>query len=296
MSDDDASVVDVSDSVSAPVTNKSSTVDKKAASNAMKATKTKPATSGGKSPAGHPPYSDMVVATIRSLSSPTGVSRQAIIKKIKEDYKLGDNSTRISNWINITLKKGLESGLLKKAAAEGRKGAGSYKLGDQAKSSVSLSKSRSSAKLVAAESLKIKKLKIKKVTKVTTPSKTLKSKTVSKAVKSKVAKKNETSKSGKSKTKPKKTADAAVKKQTASSKKPDTVAKKSTTTVKKSASVVKKPATTAKKPATDANKSVTSVKKPATTATKPAKSASAVKKTTSAVKKSGSAVKKSGRS
>merc|ERR1719153_212856 len=223
----------------------------------------------------HPPYSDMVVATIRSLSSPTGVSRQAIIKKMKEDYQLGDNRTHISNWVNITLKKGLESGLLKKAAAEGRKGAGSYKLGDR-KPSASLSKS--SAKSVTAGSPRnMKKPKIKKIT---TPASTFKTKTIAKNAKSKVAKKIETLKAGK--TKPKKTADAAVKTKTDGAKKPNTASKKPTTAAKKPSTAVKKP---------------TTAKKLTTAAKKPSKSAAAVKKTATPSKKAGSAVggKKSGK-
>merc|ERR1719153_194463 len=236
----------------------------------------------------HPPYSDMVVATIRSLASPTGVSRQAIIKKMKEDYQLGDNATHISNWVNITLKKGLESGLLKKAAAEGRKGAGSYKLGDR-KPSGSLSKS--SAKSVTGGSPRnIKKPKIKKIT---TPASTLKSKTIAKNAKSKVVKKIETSKAGK--TKPKKTADAAVKTKTDGAKKPTTASKKPTTAAKKPITAAKKPIT-AKKLTTAAKKLTTAAKKPATAAKKPSKSAAAVKKTASP-KKAGSAAggKKSGK-
>merc|ERR1719153_121927 len=223
----------------------------------------------------HPPYSDMVVATIRSLSSPTGVSRQAIIKKMKEDYQLGDNGTHISNWVNITLKKGLESGLLKKAAAEGRKGAGSYKLGDH-KPSGSLSKS--SAKSVTGGSPRnIKKPKIKKIT---TPASTLISKTIAKNAKSKVVKKIETSKAGK--TKPKKTADAAVKTKTDGAKKPTTASKKPTKAAKKPSTAVKK---------------LNTAKKLTTAAKKPSKSAAAVKKTATPSKKAGSAVggKKSGK-
>merc|ERR1719153_807676 len=231
----------------------------------------------------HPPYSDMVVATIRSLASPTGVSRQAIIKKMKEDYQLGDNATHISNWVNITLKKGLQSGLLKKAAAEGRKGAGSYKLGDRKPSGGSLSKS--SAKSVTGGSPRnIKKPKIKKIT---TPASRLKSKTIAKNAKSKVVKKIETSKAGK--TKPKKIADAAVKTKSDGAKKPTTASKKPSTAVKKPI--------TAKKLTTAAKKPATAAKKPATAAKKPTKSAAAVKKTASPKKKAGSAVggKKSGK-
>jgi len=229
-----AAMMEVSDKTSDPAT-RTTTAAKKAT---MK--KSGVAAAGSS----HPRYSDMVVATIKSFSSRTGVSRQAIIKKMKEDYDLGDNETKIANWVRITLKKGLESGLLKKAAVEGRKGAGSYKLGDQAKSSVwDKSKTKSSAKSISAGSpSKIKKPKTKKVT---TPAKNVKSKTVTKSSNSKVVKKTETSKAAK--TKPKKTAEAATKKQTAGAKKPATAAKKSAAATRKPAVTNKKTTTAAKK-------------------------------------------------
>ena len=98
-------VMEVSDDVSNPAI-KSTTAAKKATMKTSGVTKKSPVTATGSS---HPGYSCMVVATIRSLSSRTGVSRQAIIKKMKDDYDLGDNETKIANWVRITLKKGLES-------------------------------------------------------------------------------------------------------------------------------------------------------------------------------------------
>ena len=236
-----SAVMEVSDSASNPAT-KTTTAAKKATLKKSDVSKKSGVTATGSS---HPRYSDMVVATIRSLSSRTGVSRQAIIKKMKEDYDLGDNETKIANWVRITLKKGLESGLLKKAAVEGRKGAGSYKLGDQAKSSVwDKSKAKSSAKSISAGSpaSNVKKPKTKKVT---TPVKTGKSKTAAKSSNSKVVKKTETYKAGK--TKLKKTAEAATKKQTAAAKKPATAAKKSAAATKKPGVTNKKTTTAAKK-------------------------------------------------
>ena len=194
-----SAVMEDSDEVSNPVT-KSTTAAKKATLKKCGVTKKCPVTATGCS---HPPYSSMVVATIRCLSSRTGVSRQAIIKKMKEDYDLGDNDTKIGNWVRITLKKGLESGLLKKAAVEGRKGAGSYKLGDQAKSSVwDKSKTKSRAKSISAGSPS--NLKKPESEKVTTPAKASKSKTGAKTLNYMVVKKTESSMA--SKTKPKKSA------------------------------------------------------------------------------------------
>ena len=40
----------------------------------------------------HPKYSDMIKAAILALKERTGSSRQAIVKYIKENYKVGDNA------------------------------------------------------------------------------------------------------------------------------------------------------------------------------------------------------------
>merc|ERR1712034_135285 len=77
----------------------------------------------------HPKYSEMVAASIKAIAARGGCSRQAILKKIKEDFDVGDNDKRVAVNVNMTLKKGIESGRLKMAREKG-KGAGSYKLGE----------------------------------------------------------------------------------------------------------------------------------------------------------------------
>merc|ERR1719482_1350532 len=74
----------------------------------------------------------MVATTIEAIASRGGCSRQAILKKIKEDFDVGDNERRVAINVNMTLKKGVESGKLKMAREKG-KGAGSYKLGEKPK-------------------------------------------------------------------------------------------------------------------------------------------------------------------
>merc|ERR1712226_675349 len=64
----------------------------------------------------------------------------------KDDYELGDNDKKIANWVNVTLRRGLESGSLKRAAVEGRKGAGSFKLGDNPTAETSSKKVTETAK------------------------------------------------------------------------------------------------------------------------------------------------------
>merc|ERR1712096_74844 len=80
----------------------------------------------------HPKYADMVATTIGAIASRGGCSRQAILKKIKEDFDVGDSERRVAINVNMTLKKGVESGKLKMAREKG-KGAGSYKLGEKQK-------------------------------------------------------------------------------------------------------------------------------------------------------------------
>ena len=46
-----------------------------------------------KKPADHPTYKEMIIAAITSLKERNGSSRQAIVKYITANYKVGDNST-----------------------------------------------------------------------------------------------------------------------------------------------------------------------------------------------------------
>merc|ERR1719430_2782475 len=94
---------------------KSVTPGKKSAAKVVKTATPKTAVK-----AAHPKYSEMVVSAIRTLDAPrTGVSRQTVLKKVKEDFVLGDDEKKISYWVNVALKKGVDSGMLKMAATEG---------------------------------------------------------------------------------------------------------------------------------------------------------------------------------
>ena len=46
-----------------------------------------------KKPATHPKYSEMIAAALGALKERSGSSRQAILKYIQANYKLGDNVT-----------------------------------------------------------------------------------------------------------------------------------------------------------------------------------------------------------
>merc|ERR1712018_842145 len=49
------------------------------------------------------------------------------------NYKVGTDATKVGKLLNLALKKGVASGALKPAAAAGRKGAGSYRIGEKPK-------------------------------------------------------------------------------------------------------------------------------------------------------------------
>eukprot|EP00091_Calanus_sinicus_P010412 TRINITY_DN2422_c0_g1_i5.p1 TRINITY_DN2422_c0_g1~~TRINITY_DN2422_c0_g1_i5.p1 ORF type:complete len:270 (-),score=108.15 TRINITY_DN2422_c0_g1_i5:159-968(-) len=129
-----------------------SPAQKSAKSPATKSTKTvtKSKDPASKAGATHPTYSEMVSSTIQAIAARGGCSRQAILKKIKEDFDVGDNEKRVAVNVNMTLKKGIESGRLKMAREKG-KGAGSYKLGELPKAE------KKPVKRLAADKTKVKK-------------------------------------------------------------------------------------------------------------------------------------------
>ena len=76
-----------------------------------------------KKPADHPKYIEMIVAAITALKERSGSSRQAIVKYIKANYKVGDNS---DVHVKLALKRGVTSGVL--AQPKGTGASGSFKV------------------------------------------------------------------------------------------------------------------------------------------------------------------------
>ena len=76
-----------------------------------------------KKPADHPKYSEMIAAAIAALKDRTGSSRQAIIKYIKANYKVGDNC---ESHIKLALKRGVEKNAF--VHTKGTGASGSFKL------------------------------------------------------------------------------------------------------------------------------------------------------------------------
>jgi len=85
---------------------------------AKKASKPKAA----KKAADHPKYEEMIKAAIAALADRKGSSRQAILKYIKEQYKVGDNS---GVHLKMALKRGVAAG--KFAQVKGTGASGSFK-------------------------------------------------------------------------------------------------------------------------------------------------------------------------
>ena len=81
-----------------------------------------------KKPAEHPTYAEMITAAITSLKERTGSSRQAIVKYIKANYKVGDNA---DVHVKMALKRGVASKKLKQVKGTGA--SGSFKVGETAK-------------------------------------------------------------------------------------------------------------------------------------------------------------------
>ena len=81
-------------------------------------------------PAEHPKYVDMIVAAITALKERSGSSRQAILKYIVANYKVGE-AARAGKLLNAALKKAVAGGALKMAAAAGKKNSGCYKVAEK---------------------------------------------------------------------------------------------------------------------------------------------------------------------
>merc|ERR1711962_284940 len=72
-----------------------------------------------KKPADHPKYSEMITAAIAALKERTGSSRQAIVKYISANYKVGDSA---GTHVKLALKRGVASGQLKQVKGAGASG------------------------------------------------------------------------------------------------------------------------------------------------------------------------------
>merc|ERR1712212_987153 len=98
-----------------------------------------------KKPADHPKYSEMIAAAIGALKERTGSSRQAIVKYISANYKVGENA---GTHVKLALKRGVVAGALKQVKGSGA--SGSFKLAEKPK----VVKKKPAAKKPAAKKAK----------------------------------------------------------------------------------------------------------------------------------------------
>jgi len=118
----------------------------------------------------HPPFANMITAAIKALKDTNGSSRQAILKYIVANFKVGDNN-KAQVRVKLAFRKMLESKKLVAGGASGKKGAGSFKLATDSEPKPIKSKKKSSIKKPKAK-VSVKKLTvtIKKPTKKAKPS------------------------------------------------------------------------------------------------------------------------------
>ena len=80
-----------------------------------------------KKPAAHPKYSEMITTAITSLKERTGSSRQAILKYIQSNYKVGDNA---GSQLKLALKRAVAAEVL--VQVKGTGASGSFKVAKKA--------------------------------------------------------------------------------------------------------------------------------------------------------------------
>merc|ERR1711934_1298470 len=121
-----------------------------------KAAKAKKA-SKPKAPAVHPTYIQMASAAIAALKERKGSSRQAVLKYIMANYKLGNDQKPVNSRLKIALRNGTEKGVLSNVG-KSTGASGSFKLGEKAAAKPKAKKSpKKAAKKPAAKKPAVKK-------------------------------------------------------------------------------------------------------------------------------------------
>ena len=92
----------------------------------------KAASKAKKAPAAHPPYAGMVKAAVAALKERNGSSRQAIVKYVMANFKVGNDQKAVNSRVKTALKNGEKKGLLKRVG-KGVGANGSFKLAEKAK-------------------------------------------------------------------------------------------------------------------------------------------------------------------
>ncbi|XP_023327155.1 histone H1-delta [Eurytemora carolleeae] len=77
--------------------------------------------------AAHPPFAAMITAAVKALKERNGSSRQAILKYVLANYKVGD-AAKAQVRVKLALKKLVAAKKLIAGGAAGKKGAGCFKV------------------------------------------------------------------------------------------------------------------------------------------------------------------------
>ncbi|KAL8580541.1 hypothetical protein ACOMHN_057984 [Nucella lapillus] len=149
-------------------------------------------------PADHPKYNVMIAAAVTSLKERSGSSRQAILKYVMANYKVGNEVTKINARVKSALKAGVKAGTLKQAKGTGA--SGSFRLGEK-----KVEAKKPAAKKVKKPKAAAKKPKKPAAKKAVKPKKAAATKKVAKSPAKKAAKPRKVAKSpAKKAAKPKK--------------------------------------------------------------------------------------------
>ncbi|MCL4145813.1 UNVERIFIED_CONTAM: hypothetical protein GTU68_009307 [Idotea baltica] len=134
----------------------------------------------------HPPYKNMINAAVKSLKERSGSSRQAILKYIVANYKVGDEK-KAGTRLRIALKKGVAAGDIKQMKGSGA--SGSFRLAKDEKPAKSTPKKAAKKSPAKPKKPVAKKLKKPAAKKPTTPKKPAAKKTKKPAAKKSPGKK-----------------------------------------------------------------------------------------------------------
>jgi len=118
-----------------------------------------------KKPTDHPKYSEMVQQALGTLKERGGSSRQAILKYIVKNFKVGSDDNVVNTHLKMALRAGVKNASLKQSKGTGA--AGSFRLGEEAKKPKAVKKPKAAA---AAK----KPAKAKSATGVKSPKKVVK--------------------------------------------------------------------------------------------------------------------------
>ena len=100
----------------------------------------------------HPSYKIMVAAAITALKERSGSSRQAVLKYVMANYKVGTDAAKVNVRVKNALKAGVKSGDLKQAKGTGAQG--SFKVEKPAKAEKPKAKKVKKPKAAAKKSPK----------------------------------------------------------------------------------------------------------------------------------------------